>query len=119
MAKRFQRRSSSFTQFVEQALSGDLLRIVSLYYPLKYFSNAEKLPVDVYRWFSGTGHGQRAAAPRRCHAIIKTLITAFQTEEQPEYTDRGGDDGAESRHLSLASDVTNENMGGRRWAGPS
>ena len=63
------------------------------------FKIADKLQLEVYKWFSDSGLGARAAAaPRHGHAIVKTLITGFQTDEQPEGTEieREGKGGVEA-----------------------
>lgn len=98
MAKRFQQQSSSFHTVCRAGsqrrftLSGVIVWSVKL-----LLQTADKLQVEVHRCFSDGGLGQRAAAPRHGHAIIKTLITAFlfffQTDEQP---DREGGGGAEA-----------------------
>lgn len=115
MAKRFQQQSSSFHTVFRAGsqrrftLSGVIVWSVKL-----LLQTADKLQVEVHRCFSDGGLGQRAAAPRHGHAIIKTLITAFLfffSRLTNNLTERGE---AGPRHLLLASEASNQSSG-QRW----
>lgn len=92
MAKRFQRQSSSFTQFVQQAFnpSGDLLRPESFHRPLNYFF---KSLISSESMFTGAfqmlDSGRERQPPATATPLLKLSSQLSQTDEQPEGTDTG------------------------------